>query len=279
MDAGYKKRSIEAWNELAPRYHQRWAGRMCGPLQSTGNLIRDVGVRAGDRALDVACGTGMVTEALSRAVGSTGLVVGADTSITAIRIAKRGGGGGGAPNVIFVNADAEHLAFGSKFDIVTCQYALFFFPDAARALENMRQSLKKAGRIGVVVHGSIDRAPFYGAILDAAVRFIPDYVPAGTPRLDRYSTREELRAEVEKAGFTGTVIKEYVFTYSPGTFEEYWTDYQTYAARPIKEKIDALGSKKEEFRDRVRQNTMPYTDERSGIITFPWQVLVLTAMH
>ena len=29
-------------------------------------------------------------------------------------------------NLLFVNADAENFSFKEKFDIITCQYALFF---------------------------------------------------------------------------------------------------------------------------------------------------------
>ena len=276
MDTSYKKRNMETWNEMAPRYHKRWASKMHGPLQSTEKLIRDVGVREGEAILDVACGTGMVTKMIGQAVGDAGLVIGADTSVSAIRIAKKHGG----QNVLFVNADAENMAFAKKFDAITCQYALFFFPDAPKALKNMRHNLKESGRIGIVVHGSKDKAPFYGAILDAAAKFIPDYVPEGTPQLDRYSTKRDLEKEVADAGFSNVVIKEYIFTYSPGTFENYWEDYQRYVARPIKAKIDALGSaRKEEFREEIRRNAIRYTDRRSGVITFPWQVLVLTAMR
>lgn len=280
MDTSYKKRNMEAWNEIAPRYHKRWASKMHGPLQSTTKLIKDARVKKGDRVLDVACGTGLVSMMLGMAVGDSGHVVGADTSMSAIKIAlkhrnKRNNG----QNVSFVNADAENLTFAKKFDVVTCQYGLFFFPDAPRALRNMRRSLKKSGRLGIVVHGSRDKAPFYGAILDAASKFIPDYIPEGTPQLDRYSTRTNLREEVKKAGFSNVIIREYVFSYSPGTFENYWRDYLRYVARPIKEKINAQSrSQRREFKDEVRSNTMPYTDSK-GVITFPWQVLVLVAMR
>jgi len=273
--AGYKKANMEAWNELAPRYHRRWVNRVDGPLQSTTSLIRDVGVAEGDAVLDVACGTGLVTKMLVSAVGDAGLVVGADASTSAIRIAKRGN-----RRALFVNADAENLAFARKFDVITCQYALFFFPDAPRALRGMRRSLKASGRMGIVVHGGRDRVPYYGAILDAAAKYIPDYIPEGTPQLDRYSTKDKLGAEVRSAGFSEVSVRRRTFRYSPGTFESYWRDYLRYVARPIRSKIDALGrARRRELVEEVRRNAEPYTDGDSGVITFPWQVLILTAMR
>lgn len=275
MNTTYKKTNMITWNELAPKYHKRWAGKMRGPLQSTEKLIKNLKISKSDTILDVACGTGIVTKMLSR--GTDGIIIGADTSVSAIKIAQKENGD--TDNVLFVNADAENLAFAKKFDVITCQYALFFFPDAPRALKNMRYNLKRSGKIGIVVHGSRDKAPFYEAILNAAEKFIPDYLPEGGPQLDRYSKKRKLKEEVQKAGFTNIVIREYVFEYSPGKFESYWRDYQRYVAKPIKAKIDALGrTKKREFREEVRRNTIPYTDE-NGAITFPWQVLVLTAMR
>jgi Methyltransferase domain. len=53
-------------------------------------------------------------------------VVGIDTSTTAIKIAKKWNGKN--KNLDFVNTDAENFTFSKKFDIITCQYALFFFP-------------------------------------------------------------------------------------------------------------------------------------------------------
>lgn len=266
---------MNTWNEIASKYHKRWASKMHGPLQSTEKLIKNLKITKGDMILDVACGTGMVTKMLSHTIGNAGLVIGADTSVSAIKIAQKEN----THNILFVNADAENLTFAKKFDVITCQYALFFFPDAPRALKNMRCNLKRSGKIGIVVHGSKDKAPFYGSILNAAAKFIPDYIPKDGPQLDRYSTKKELREEVKNAGFTNIVIRDYTFKYSPGNFEKYWKDYQKYVAKPIKAKIDALGrTKKEEFKEEILDNTKPYTDD-NGIITFPWQVLILTAMR
>jgi len=278
MESNYKKGNMETWNEVAPRYHKRWAEQMCGPMQSTEKLISDLGVRQGDHVLDVACGTGMVTKMLSRAVGRTGRVVGADTSISAIQIAKEWSQGE-ISNTDFVNADAENFAFVNEFDVVTCQYGLFFFPDAPKALANMRRSLKEyTGRMGIVVHGS--NTPFFTAILRAAEEYIPDYHPAGAPRFDRYATKDGLQREVQGAGFTNITVKDYVFVYSPGTFEEYWKEYQRYVPAQVRAKIDALGTDKtRRFKDEILRNTAPYTEDDTGIITFPWQVLVLTAMR
>ena len=273
----YKQRNMKIWNEVAPRYHKRWASISKGPFQSTAKLIDLVNINKGNTVLDVACGTGVVTKEIGKKVGKSGYVVGVDTSTTAIKIAKKWNEN--KSNLNFVNVDAENFSFSKKFDIVTCQYALFFFPNAQKALKNMKNSLKKSGKIGISVHGSKEKVPFFSSILDSVVEFIPDYVPPGSPNLDRFGEKSALKKEISKAGFSKISVKEFIFQYSPGKFEDYWKNYINYIAKPLKEKLDELEfSKRKELKQMVREKTNQYT-KKNGEILFPWQVLILTAKH
>ena len=275
INSEYKQRNMKIWNEIAPRYHKRWASVNKGPFQSTKKLIELVKINKNNAVLDVACGTGVVTKQIQKKVGNLGYVVGVDTSTTAIKIAKKWNEKN--KNLDFVNIDAENFSFSKKFDIITCQYALFFFPNAQKALKNMKNSLKKSGKIGISVHGSKDNVPFFNSILDSVTKYIPDYVPPGTPNLDRFGSKSALKAEVRKAGFSNIVVKEFIFNYSPGKFEDYWKNYIKYIAKPLKEKLNALEySKRKEFKESVKEKTMQYT-KKNGKILFPWQVLILTA--
>lgn len=269
----YKKRNLAIWNEIAPRYHKRWASVNDGPFQSTQKLVKLMKIKKNDRVLDLACGTGVVTQNISNKLGGSGFVIGGDTSLTAIKIAKRWNTKNN--NLDFINLDAERFYFAAKFDVITCQYALFFFPNAQKALRNMRDHLVDKGRIGIAVHGN--NVPFFDSILNAVTKFIPDYSPIGTPNLDRFGTKNALSNEVRKAGFRGIDVKSFVFSYNPGRFEDYWRNYLRYIPKPLKEKISALeSSQKKKLRDTVKVNTKQYT-RRDENIEFPWQVLILTA--
>ena len=273
----YKQRNMKIWNEVAPRYHKRWASVNKGPFQSTKKLIDLVKINKKNLVLDDACGTGVVTKQIQKRIGKLGYTVGIDTSTTAIKIAKKWNEKN--KNLGFVNIDAENFTFSKKFDIVTCQYALFFFPNAQKALKNMKNSLKKSGTIGISVHGSKDNVPFFSSILDSAKKYIPDYVPPGTPNLDRFGTKSALKMEIKKAGFSNIIIKEFIFNYNPGKFEDYWKNYIKYIAKPVKEKLNALDySKRKEFKNSVKEKTLQYT-KKNGNIIFPWQVLILTAKN
>jgi ubiquinone/menaquinone biosynthesis C-methylase UbiE len=273
----YKQRNMKIWNEVAPRYHKRWASVNKGPFQSTKKLVELVNINKGDTVLDVACGTGVVTNEIQKKIGKSGYVVGVDTSSTAIKIAKKWNGK--KSNVDFVNTDAEKFNFSKKFDVVTCQYGLFFFPNAQKALKNMKNSLKKSGNIGISVHGSKDSVPFFSSILDSVIKYIPDYVPPDSPDLDRFGTKSALKKEVSKAGFSKITVKDYVFHFSPGKFEDYWRNYLKYIAKPLKEKLNDLDySKRKELKQLVKDKTLQYT-KKNGEILFPWQVLILGAKN
>lgn len=271
----YKKRMIKTWNEIAPRYHKRWAGKSIGPFQSTQKLVKMAKLRRGNLVLDLACGTGAVTKEITTKIGRSGHVIGADSSQTALSIAKRSTK---AKNVDFAILDAENFAFNQKFDVVTCQYALFFFPNAAKALSNIKKSLRKKGILVIATHGAGDTVPYFSSILDSVQKFIPDYISSGAPDLDRFGTRAGLKKAIANAGFSHITIQEYKFWYSPGTFSKYWSDYLKYLTKPLKEKLDKLTPKqKEELKQTIRQKTIPYT--KNNTIKFPWKILILSAKN
>ena len=179
----------------------------------------------------------------------------------------------------FILSDVEFIKFNKKFDLVTCQYALFFFPNAEKVLQNIKQYLKKNGILALALHGSKDSVPYFSSILDVMTKFIPDYIPDGAPNLDRFGTKEQLRKTISKAGFRDIKIQEYFFSYNPGTFTDYWQNYLKYLAKPLKEKIKTLSNSQiRKMKNQIKQNTLSYT-KKSGQIIFPWKVIILVAKN
>ena len=98
-------------------------------------------------------------------------MVGVDASHTALLLAKKYVRGANFHPVI---CDAENMRFSGKpFDAATCQFGLFFFADAQKALKNIRRSLKSRGVLAMAVHGR--DTPFYSSILKAVEKYIPEY--------------------------------------------------------------------------------------------------------
>jgi demethylmenaquinone methyltransferase/2-methoxy-6-polyprenyl-1,4-benzoquinol methylase len=106
-------------------------------------------LRPGQRALDVAGGTGDLAVGLARQVGERGLVV--LTDINAAMLARgrdRLIDAGIAGNVACVQANAERLPFpDGTFDCITIGFGLRNVTDKAAALASMRRSLKPGGQL------------------------------------------------------------------------------------------------------------------------------------
>ena len=271
----FKKRNIGIWNEIASRYHKRWAGTKKGPFQSSKELLKIVKIKKGSKILDLGCGTGIVINDLLPKVGTSGIVVGLDSSLEAIKIANKLNR---KKNVGFVISDAETVYFEEKFDLITCQYALFFFPNALKVLRNIREFMQDGATLAVTVHGEKRNVPYFGIISDAISQFIPDYIPLGTPNLDRFGTKKALVHVADKAGFNKIKVKEYNFEFSPGTLEDYWGNYLRYVAKPLREKLFTLSAKqRREIKNSIGESVVPFTKKEK--ITFPWQVLTLTAKN
>jgi len=271
----YKQRTISVWNEVAPFYHKRWAKNEIGPFAVTKKLLDLSKIKTGDSVLDLACGTGLVTKKLMRKVGKNGQIFAIDSSESALKIAKKWTGT--SKNLHFVRGDAEKIQFKTKFDAITCQYALFFFPDEQKVLKNMKKVLKKDGKITLAVHGKYN-VPYFDSILEPIKKMIPDYLPK-YPEMDRFGTKETFSAAIKKAGFSKIVVKKFVFEYSPGIFSDYWNNYKKHLSKPLKEKFDSLTKfQKSNLREMIKDNTQEYTN-KNGKIVFPWEVLVLTAKN
>ena len=261
------------WNEVAPNYHKRWAKNEIGPFNVTNVLIKSAKIKSGQKVLDLACGTGLVTKKILNKVGKNGEVYGIDSSYSALKIAKKWVGD--KKNIHFVRGDAETIEFNTKFDAITCQFALFFFPNEQRVLKNMKKFLKKNGIIALSIHGKYN-VPYFDSILNPIKKFIPDYLPQ-YPEMDRFGTKEIFKRTLSKAGFQKIVVRKMTFQYSPGDFSDYWGNYKRFLSKPLKEKFNSLSNfQKKNLREMVLDNTKQYT-RKNGKILFPWEVLVLTA--
>ena len=110
------------------------------------------GLRPGQRALDVASGTGDLGAGLARQVGKDGLVVLMDINREMLargrdRLIDRGF----ASQVEFVIGNAEHLPFPDRaFDCVTIGFGLRNVTDKPAALASMRRVLRPGGRLLVL---------------------------------------------------------------------------------------------------------------------------------
>src|SRR5262245_56043254 len=124
------------WNRAASQYERFWAEQL-QPARDT--LLEAAALSAGERVLDVACGTGLVTFAAVELVGESGEVVGTDISETMIEEARAESERRGL-SATFERMNAEDLEFpDASFDVVLCSLGLMYVPDPDKALAEMRR--------------------------------------------------------------------------------------------------------------------------------------------
>jgi demethylmenaquinone methyltransferase/2-methoxy-6-polyprenyl-1,4-benzoquinol methylase len=130
--------------------------------------LSQTGLRPGQRALDVAGGTGDLATGMAKQVGSTGLVL--LTDINAAMLAEGRDAllnKGVVGNVRFALANAECLPFASaSFDCVTIAFGLRNVTDKAAALRSMRRVLKPGGQL-LILEFSHPTVPGLKPIYDA----------------------------------------------------------------------------------------------------------------
>ncbi|MGB6306509.1 MAG: bifunctional demethylmenaquinone methyltransferase/2-methoxy-6-polyprenyl-1,4-benzoquinol methylase UbiE [Steroidobacteraceae bacterium] len=110
------------------------------------------GLRPGQRALDVAGGTGDLAAGMLRQVGKSGRVVLSDVNFSMLEIGRdRLLDKGWVGNVECIAADAERLPFADDaFDCVTIGFGLRNVTDKAAALKSMYRVLKPGGQLLVL---------------------------------------------------------------------------------------------------------------------------------
>ena len=135
-------------------------GAWAGPVADA------AGIRAGDKVLDVGCGTGVLAREALRRVGREGQVAGLDLNEGMLAVAART-----EPNIAWRSGDAASLPFeDASFDVVVSQFALMYFPDRVASLREMWRTLAPGGRLAVAVWAPIDHARGYEILVEIAVR-------------------------------------------------------------------------------------------------------------
>jgi ubiquinone/menaquinone biosynthesis C-methylase UbiE len=160
----------------------------------------------GDGALDVACGTGILSRVLSARVGASGRVVGLDLGEGMLAAARSHPSPGA--EIDYVQGSAQDLPYADgEFTIVTCQQGLQFFPDKAAALSEFRRVLAPAGRLGIACWGPSSEQGGFRLIGEALDRHYGSDVGDLIRSPFQLGDPAVLRQLLEEAGFGDVVVE------------------------------------------------------------------------
>src|SRR6266404_5890713 len=191
---------------------QRWANRqqaqdvVLAPIADL--LIDRARPKAGERVIDVGCGSGATTIAFARKVAPSGHAFGVDISGPMLARARES-----APKelpVDFVLADATVYPFDpASFDLLASRFGVMFFADPALSFVNMRKALRPSGRLAFACWREPRENPFFMAPLAAAYKHVPKLPQQGPEDPGPFAFASEARARriLGEAGFTGVEME------------------------------------------------------------------------
>lgn len=182
--------------------HHKWRARS----------VDAAGLRAGDAALDVCCGTGDLTLELARRVGPAGRAIGSDFSEPMLDIARDKRERGGVWPT-FEWADALELPYDDEsFDAVTVGFGVRNLSDLDRGIAEMRRVLRPGGRAVILEITQPQRPPlsfFFRVWFDHLVPMLGraagdadaySYLPES---VKRFPPPDGLAAKMDAAGLEG----------------------------------------------------------------------------
>src|ERR687891_1317671 len=141
-------------NQFVERVYEKLANvydLVFGPTLHPGRIVaRDrMGIRPGDRVLEVGVGTGINTSLYP----SNCQVTGIDLSSSMLEKARERVAREGLRNVRLLEMDAASLTFADdSFDIVYAPYLISVVPDPVQVAREMRRVCRPGGRIVILNH-------------------------------------------------------------------------------------------------------------------------------
>ena len=222
----------------------RWSRRLAGPF------IDFVGVRDGDRVLDVGCGTGSLTLAVA-ARAQVAAATGIDLSEAYIAFAR---GRAEDSRVAFDTGDAGALPYGNgTFDCVMSMLVLNFVPDAAAAVAEMVRVARPGARIAAATWDLRGGLLMFRMFWNTAAVLDADAEIARARNLSGPLTRPgELADAWVGIGLCDVVQDQVTIRTEFDSFDDYW--------RPLLGKTGPAGTyiagltetRREELRSRLR---------------------------
>lgn len=263
----------EQWQvtlQAAELYERCPARYILGPWAPL--LVDAAGVAAGERVLDVACGTGVVARIAAERVGPTGRVVGLDLNPGMIAVARSLPPPIGAP-VEWIERSAVDLRLpDASFDAVLCQQGLQFFPDKSVALQEMRRVLVNGGRLALSVWNSTGL--YNTAVGEALARFVSNAVAAQFCASRKVPAREELQRLATEAGFSDVDVRVSRINVRLPRLDKFALDHLS--ATPVASTIAAAEPEaREKLGASVMKQLQDYADGDG--VTYPEETHVLTA--
>lgn len=251
----------ERWGAIAAAYEKSFEGLSC---QFAAEALRLLDVKAGERVIDVAAGTGTFGLLAARAgaeVLATDFAAGMVARLRE-RIADEG-----LTRITAEIMDGQALAVSdASFDAGASVLGLIFFPDIPRGLAELRRVLRPGGRAAIVCWSDPRNLELMTSMREAIQKVVPEFqAPPAPPVWARLAGADTLRDRMHAAGFRKvevTTAAGALEIESPSTF---WTDFAS-SVPPLAYLLQHLGPDRADAVGRVYMESLKAAS-RHGIPT------------
>jgi len=183
----------------AERYQTILTPSILGPFAKA--LVEFSDLRAGERVVDIGCGTGSASRYAAEITGSSGKVTGIDVNPGMITVAQSLPVAQGAP-IEWRTTDVAVLPLADKsVDVVLCAQSLQFLPEKEAGLSEMQRVLRADGRVNLSLWCQISENPYFETLVNALDKHIGPATAAGLQSAFSLTETEEIHNLLSGAGF------------------------------------------------------------------------------
>jgi ubiquinone/menaquinone biosynthesis C-methylase UbiE len=189
------------WDKASVHYENFWQ-RQLKPAQD--KLLEMARLQPGEKVIDIASGTGLVSFPAAEKVGENGFLLATDISDGMVKIGNESAKEKNYRNIRFERMDAEELnAPDEEYDVALCALGLMYVPDPIKALKEMYRVLKHGGRAIAAVWGQRDHCG-WAEIFEIVDKRVSSEV---CPMFFNLGNRDVLKKNFEAAGFSNVIFK------------------------------------------------------------------------
>jgi ubiquinone/menaquinone biosynthesis C-methylase UbiE len=237
----------------AENYERFFVPLIGAPLAE--DLIEAAALRPGERVLDVACGTGVVTRLAAARVGPDGTVAGADIHPAMLAVARAASD----DSIAWYETSAEAMPLPDEsYDVVLCQMGLQFVSNKLAALREMRRVLAPGGRALLNVPGPTP--PMFSILADALARHVDPQTGSFMHAVFSLHDAGELRDLMERAGFRDTAVDAETKTLQFPPPEQFLWQYVL--STPLAERLAPLDEERRAALETdVRREWQPFVSD------------------
>lgn len=198
-------------DEIGPANYDAWlVPRFFAPLAD--RLLESTPPRSGEHALDLACGTGVVTRRVADLAGPAGRVIGVDVNSAMIDFA--GSREVGERSTVerspieWLVGDSGYLPVPAAWaDTCYCQQGWQFFTDQRKSAQELARVCRPGARVALTIWRAIEHNPVFSLLVDTLDREIGHGAAATMRAPFAGPTKSALREQLTAAGFDRVAVR------------------------------------------------------------------------